>query len=598
MPKHSKAKTLPALIISISIAVVGLSLKVWILALLGLAASAILLIALRRPHWIQLSLSRSTRNAEEIPLAASPSDEFHDPSVKSNAPDIVEFLKGVIQSSYHSQVIRITDLKGSSPTQENNFLLSSDGKFFSGLFRDIDKNDFRFRVVEDERGTWSLEYSLLESNNFESEFEFITRLTNLCESLIGYSNSELADELLEVRSAIAQDIPDSIKDLNQDIKRMAVLEANIAARKLAGEASFFYSMIASYSAQKYRKIICFIAMEHFNLEASSDETKQQFNDWVHGDAVEYCSGYIKRQSLSISKNVSLCDGLFVLIESDGTSIAIEEALDAGVYTAQKIVEDLVNRDGQSIADSQEFLNETLRFYCGDIEPQANSSENSPFDCLRYLHELNEFLNGQANVSISGNDKNLPDIHLAAGQNSRAPSKDSNSSTAADSFESLINECLGNEDNVYYVNVGEGPTRCWEDCRDFGFLAAGGGKKWSNQLYRLKENMVVLAYLKNYGYVGIGRVTKAMSKPHDFIANGTPLSDLPTKLKYVDDDFDEENGEYMVAVRWLIAVNKSDAAWRANSGLFTTALVCCSLQNQKETVRFVLERLLPRCDDKR
>ena len=213
-----------------------------------------------------------------------------------------------------------------------------------------------------------------------------------------------------------------------------------------------------------------------------------------------------------------------------------------------------------------------------------------------MHELNEFLNGQANVSISENANNLPDIHLAACQDSRAPSKDSSSSTAPESFESLINECLGSEDNVYYVNVGEGPTRCWEDCRDFGFLAAGGGKKWSNQLYRLKENMVVLAYLKNYGYVGIGRVTKAMSKPHDFIANGTHLSDLPTRLKYVDDDFDEENGEYMVAVRWLIAVNKSDAAWRANSGLFTTALVCCSLQNQKETVRFVLERLLSRCDD--
>ena len=32
-----------------------------------------------------------------------------------------------------------------------------------------------------------------------------------------------------------------------------------------------------------------------------------------------------------------------------------------------------------------------------------------------------------------------------------------------------------ETAAYFVNVGEGPTRSWEDCRKYKFLAAGGGR---------------------------------------------------------------------------------------------------------------------------
>ena len=32
-----------------------------------------------------------------------------------------------------------------------------------------------------------------------------------------------------------------------------------------------------------------------------------------------------------------------------------------------------------------------------------------------------------------------------------------------------------ENGIYYVNVGEGETRNWDDCRGLGFLAAGGSK---------------------------------------------------------------------------------------------------------------------------
>ena len=52
-----------------------------------------------------------------------------------------------------------------------------------------------------------------------------------------------------------------------------------------------------------------------------------------------------------------------------------------------------------------------------------------------------------------------------------------------------------ENGIYYVNVGEGETRNWDDCLRFGFLAAGGKPKWSDPLRGLEAGDVVVAYLK-------------------------------------------------------------------------------------------------------
>ena len=62
--------------------------------------------------------------------------------------------------------------------------------------------------------------------------------------------------------------------------------------------------------------------------------------------------------------------------------------------------------------------------------------------------------------------------------------------------------------VFFGNVGDWEHRLWEDSRKFGFLAAGHGKKYSDQLNRLSAGDIVAAYLSGRGYVGIGRVTAA------------------------------------------------------------------------------------------
>ena len=150
----------------------------------------------------------------------------------------------------------------------------------------------------------------------------------------------------------------------------------------------------------------------------------------------------------------------------------------------------------------------------------------------------------------------------------------------------------NTQRIYYVNVGEGPSRNWDDCRKFGFLAAGGGPKWSKQLEKLQVGDRIIAYLKGYGYVGIGTVTQSSTPSSKFMVNGTAIKELPLindTIRSVK-RFSTKNGEYLIGVNWEVAVPRDQAAWKANAGLYTTPLVCASLQNQPVTVDFVVNSL--------
>ena len=78
-----------------------------------------------------------------------------------------------------------------------------------------------------------------------------------------------------------------------------------------------------------------------------------------------------------------------------------------------------------------------------------------------------------------------------------------------------------ENGLFFVNVGEGETRTWEDCRKFGFLSAGQGKKYSDSIKSLNQGDVVAAYLNGKGYVGIGKVVEKAKQILDFRFNVNP-----------------------------------------------------------------------------
>lgn len=143
--------------------------------------------------------------------------------------------------------------------------------------------------------------------------------------------------------------------------------------------------------------------------------------------------------------------------------------------------------------------------------------------------------------------------------------------------------------IYYVNVGEGPHRRWNDCRKYGFLSAGQGPQWSDPLKSLCEGDCVVAYLKGAGYVGIGIVTNPAIRVSDFRYKGKRLDKHPLEAPDMFANCDDEDcSEYVLAVRWIKTVEREEAFFKRKGGLFTSQLIRASLSNQPRTLDY-LER---------
>jgi len=145
--------------------------------------------------------------------------------------------------------------------------------------------------------------------------------------------------------------------------------------------------------------------------------------------------------------------------------------------------------------------------------------------------------------------------------------------------------------VFYVNVGEGEHRNWDDCRKYGFVAAGQSwEKWGSKLYSLNPGDVVVAYLKDAGYVGIGIVAESACPVDDFKVQGRGISTLSLvqPQMHTTTPNDPKEGEHLVRVKWLSSCARSDAKWTSKSGLFTTPMVVANLERQIDTLDF-LER---------
>jgi hypothetical protein len=144
-----------------------------------------------------------------------------------------------------------------------------------------------------------------------------------------------------------------------------------------------------------------------------------------------------------------------------------------------------------------------------------------------------------------------------------------------------------KNGIYYVNVGEGNHRCWEDCKELGFLSAGQDKKkWSDPIRTLEPGDIVIAYLKKYGYVGVGRVLEKAVKVIDFRINGKSLKSFKLKVPNIFQNCDNDKSEYPVKIEWIKTFERKEAKWQSKSGLFTTQQIRASLFGQPKTIDFV------------
>ncbi len=143
-----------------------------------------------------------------------------------------------------------------------------------------------------------------------------------------------------------------------------------------------------------------------------------------------------------------------------------------------------------------------------------------------------------------------------------------------------------QNGIYYFNVGEGPHRNWDDCRRLGFLSAGHGPQWRDQVLDLAEGDVVVAYLKGKGYVGVGKVMARAVPYINFQLNGRLLQDFDLVAPLWEDADDLTLSEYVIRIDWIASVPRTEAKWRSRAGLYTTQLVRASLDRQPVTVAFI------------
>ena len=106
---------------------------------------------------------------EEEMVAEGPGGEVAEETVVGEqvGPDPLSekmelFFKKVISSVYLDGVTEVTDSQGNPPNASNNYLMSEDGKQFSGIFYDPPPNQevkqYPFAITESEGGKWQIKY--------------------------------------------------------------------------------------------------------------------------------------------------------------------------------------------------------------------------------------------------------------------------------------------------------------------------------------------------------------------------------------------------------------------------------------------------------
>ena len=139
---------------------------------------------------------------------------------------------------------------------------------------------------------------------------------------------------------------------------------------------------------------------------------------------------------------------------------------------------------------------------------------------------------------------------------------------------------------WFVNVGEGPHRNWDDNIKYGNIGAGQGSKYSDPLKKLKEGDPIFAYMKGLGYVGFGIVRDPAKMVKDFVVEKgqKTLLDVPlTAPDAADNRDDPKLSEWAVGVDWKKTFNRNDA--RYFKGIFANQNIVCKLRH-KRTIDFL------------
>jgi hypothetical protein len=144
---------------------------------------------------------------------------------------------------------------------------------------------------------------------------------------------------------------------------------------------------------------------------------------------------------------------------------------------------------------------------------------------------------------------------------------------------------------FYVSVGEGQHRNWDDMRRYGFVSGGGGRWYSKTLELLFPGARVFACIPSLGYVGVG-IVRSESVPVTEVeievdGKRSSLLQLPLEARQMGEFRDDpERVEHVVRVDWITARERDEAVWE--TGMFANQNTVCRLRSG-----FTLERLYER-----
>jgi predicted transport protein len=146
---------------------------------------------------------------------------------------------------------------------------------------------------------------------------------------------------------------------------------------------------------------------------------------------------------------------------------------------------------------------------------------------------------------------------------------------------------------FYVALGEGVHRTWEDCVRYGFISAGHGRWYSKPLEQLSPGSRVFVHVPGRGYTGVGIVKEGPVRVGDFKVElggrEVPILQAPIAAPEMGEDADDpELSEYVVRVDWERTVPLAEAVWE--KGLFANQTIVCRLRDDH-----TLERLRERFD---
>jgi hypothetical protein len=141
--------------------------------------------------------------------------------------------------------------------------------------------------------------------------------------------------------------------------------------------------------------------------------------------------------------------------------------------------------------------------------------------------------------------------------------------------------------TWFFNIGENSGYRWEDCRNYGFICAGGAKRYRDLMERFEIDHEIYAYVSKSGYVGVARITKKAVPFRDAtLADSSRLVDQPLIGEY-NGSLDNDTCDWIALVNWVLAVDKSEAIRQDTITRLTTSRI---YEHRKNIAKQVLAGL--------